>query len=60
MRNRVRFLAIIALLPAALVLSAPGAGAAVPPGWASAATATIHPGTQTYTQNSQCTANFVY
>ena len=56
---RLRFVVVIALLPAALVLAAPGARAAVP-GWAPAATATVHPGTQTYTQSSQCTANFVY
>jgi hypothetical protein len=28
--------------------------------WAPAATATIHPGVQTYTDGAQCTANFVY
>jgi hypothetical protein len=60
MRARLRWSAVIALVPALLALSAPGAQAAVPPGWAPAATATVHPGTQTYTQSSQCTANFVY
>jgi hypothetical protein len=60
MPARLRFVAMIVPLSAALVVPAPGAGAAVPPGWAPAATATVHPGTQTYTQNSQCTANFVY
>jgi hypothetical protein len=28
--------------------------------WAPAATATVHPGVQTYTGGAQCTANFVY
>ena len=28
--------------------------------WAPAATATIHPGVQTYTEGAQCTANFVF
>jgi hypothetical protein len=28
--------------------------------WAPAATATVHPGVQTYTDGAQCTANFVY
>jgi len=30
------------------------------PGWAPAATATIHPGVQTFTGGGQCTANFVF
>ncbi|MBK5306489.1 MAG: hypothetical protein JJD92_07360 [Frankiaceae bacterium] len=29
-------------------------------GWAPAATATVHPGVQTYTEGAQCTANFVF
>jgi hypothetical protein len=60
MRGRLRLTAVIALVPALLALASPGAQAAVPPGWAPASTAAIHPGTQTYTQSSQCTANFVY
>jgi hypothetical protein len=51
---------MFALVPALLALATSGAQAAVPPGWAPAATAAVHPGTQTYTQSSQCTANFVY
>ena len=53
-------------LPAALVsmamLPMPVAGAApaAPPTWAPAATATIHPGVQTFTAGGQCTANFVF
>ncbi|MBN1528222.1 MAG: hypothetical protein JW895_04125, partial [Thermoleophilaceae bacterium] len=41
-------LAIAAALPAT-------AGA-----WAPAATATVHPGVQTFTEGGQCTANFIY
>jgi hypothetical protein len=58
----------LALIPVGLlaVLGAPvlAAGAApvvaAPPSWAPAATATVHPGVQTYTEGAQCTANFVY
>ncbi|HEX4903219.1 MAG TPA: hypothetical protein VFV42_10450 [Acidimicrobiales bacterium] len=40
------------------VLTTPNATAA--PSWAPAATATIHPGVQTYTEGAQCTANFIF
>ncbi len=44
--------------------SVAGAGFAVPvdaaPAWAPAATADVHPGTQTYTDGAQCTANYVF
>src|SRR4029453_7388207 len=33
---------------------------AATPTWAPAATATIHPGVQTFTNGAQCTANFVF
>ncbi len=59
-RARLRMPVLIVLVPTLLALASPPAQAAVPPGWAPAATAAIHPGTQTYTQSSQCTANFVY
>jgi hypothetical protein len=36
------------------------APATAAPSWASAATATIHPGVQTFTAGAQCTANFVF
>ena len=49
-------LAPMALVPAALV--APHATSAVT--WASAATAAVHPGVQTFTNGAQCTANFIY
>ena len=39
--------------------AARGAGGAAPT-WAPAASATVHPGVQTYTEGGQCTANFVY
>ncbi|HEX2048462.1 MAG TPA: hypothetical protein VHF27_11895 [Acidimicrobiales bacterium] len=35
-------------------------GARSAPQWAPAATATIHPGVQTFTEGGQCTANFVF
>ncbi|HEX3606226.1 MAG TPA: serine protease [Candidatus Dormibacteraeota bacterium] len=60
MRGRLRFPLLFALVPAALALASPAARAAAPPMWAPAATAAVHPGSQTYTQSSQCTANFVY
>ncbi|WP_436796066.1 trypsin-like peptidase domain-containing protein [Actinospongicola halichondriae] len=49
-------LAVVAM--AAVVALAPTADAA--PTWAPAATAAIHPGTQTFTDGAQCTANFVF
>jgi hypothetical protein len=45
----------------ATVAPATVAGSAPPPGgWAPAATATIHPGVQMFTDGAQCTANFIY
>jgi hypothetical protein len=53
-----------ALISASLVLTVvptPSARAAAPPGgWAPAATATIHPGVQMFTDGAQCTANFIF
>src|SRR5260221_7428928 len=49
-------LAPMALVPAGLVAS----HAAGAPTWAPAATATVHPGVQLFTNGAQCTANFVY
>jgi len=49
---------LAAVAATALSLGVGGAGAA--PTWAPAATATIHPGVQTFTAGAQCTANFVY
>lgn len=45
------------LLVAFGILALAPAGASA---WAPAATATIHPGVQTFTQGAQCTANFIY
>ena len=45
----------------ATVVPATMAGSAPPPGgWAPAATATIHPGVQMFTDGAQCTANFIF
>ena len=51
------------LLPALLLAASfavPAPASAAPPAWAPAATATVHPGVQTYTGGQQCTANFVF
>ncbi len=52
-------LAGTAALAAATTLAAPAVSAAEP-GYAPAATATITPGVQMYTNGAQCTANFVF
>jgi hypothetical protein len=44
----------------AAVLIATASTAFAAPTWAPAATATIHPGVQVFTNGAQCTANFVY
>jgi hypothetical protein len=55
----VRTVLLVALVAATTVVpSTHGASAA--PVWAPAATATIHPGVQTFTAGAQCTANFVF
>ena len=54
MRKRFFYGAAIAAL---VVAGAVPAGASA---WAPAATATIHPGVQTFTEGGQCTANFIY
>jgi hypothetical protein len=57
--TKVLFVAMLAVSSVALAGStAVQAGAA--PTWAPAATATVHPGVQTFTNRAQCTANFVY
>ncbi len=59
-----RTIAAVALAMGTVVASvAPAtvASAAPPPGgWAPAATATIHPGVQMFTDGAQCTANFIF
>ncbi len=47
-----------AVLTGALALTGPASAA--PTSWAPAATATIHPGVQMYTDGAQCTGNFVF
>jgi hypothetical protein len=42
------------------VLAAPAVGTAHAAAWAPAASATVHPGVQMFTDGAQCTANFVY
>lgn len=49
---------LIAGLAAALSLI--GASSATAQTWAPAASATVHPGVQTYTAGAQCTANFIF
>jgi hypothetical protein len=49
-------LALAASLAVAVALLAPSAASA----WAPAATATVHPGVQTFTEGAQCTSNFVF
>jgi len=57
-----RVLAVAASATAIVAVTAlPSAGSASAAAqWAPAATATIHPGTQMFTDGAQCTANFVY
>jgi hypothetical protein len=52
---RSAILAVVLLTP--LVGAAPTDAA---PTWAPAATATVHPGVQVFTNGAQCTANFIY
>jgi hypothetical protein len=55
---RVRVLATACAAIACVVASA---GTAIAePAWAPAASATVHPGVQTFTQGAQCTSNFVF
>src|SRR3954454_10181888 len=44
----------------AIAVSLIGASTASARAWAPAATATVHPGVQLYTDGAQCTANFIY
>jgi hypothetical protein len=51
-----RLAVLTAAVALAAALLAPGAASA----WAPAATATVHPGVQTFTAGAQCTSNFVF
>ena len=53
-----RYLAVLVCVLVAAAMAPAAASAA--PTWAPAATASIHPGVQTFTNGAQCTANFVY
>jgi hypothetical protein len=53
--NRIKF-ALAALLTLAALAAVPATASA----WAPAATATVHPGVQTFTEGAQCTSNFVF
>src|SRR2546423_8955354 len=55
---RMRWPVAVAVAVAAFTLCAQAATAA--PAGAPASSATIHPGVQTFTDNAQCTANFVF
>jgi hypothetical protein len=46
----------IVVVAAAIMALAPASASA----WAPAATATVHPGVQTFTEGAQCTSNFVF
>jgi hypothetical protein len=59
MRLRTRLLLALALLAPFTLLPAGGPATAAAQ-WAPAATATIHPGVQVFTNGAQCTSNFVY
>ena len=52
-------LALAALVAVSITLFSASAASAAPT-WAPAASATIHPGVQTFTAGAQCTANFVF
>ncbi|MEO7262947.1 MAG: hypothetical protein ABI047_17095 [Jatrophihabitantaceae bacterium] len=55
-----RAMAVVASGVAILAVAAVPAAEAATAQWAPAATATIRPGTQMFTNGAQCTANFVY
>jgi len=59
-RRRAPLAGAVLAAVAATALSLGAGGAAAASTWAPAATATIHPGVQTFTAGAQCTANFVY
>jgi len=60
-RRRAPLVGAVVAAVAALTLSLGGGSTALAaPTWAPAATATVHPGVQTFTAGAQCTANFVF
>ena len=59
-RSSSSVLAAATMLAAGAIVAGPATGAAAAPTWAPAASASIHPGVQMYTEGAQCTANFVF
>ena len=57
---RLRTLTSAVVFAVAALTGAAATPASAAPTWAPAATATVHPGVQTYTAGAQCTANFVF
>ena len=51
---------IVACVVAGCAALAAAGPATAEPTWAPAASATVHPGVQTFTEGAQCTANFVF
>jgi hypothetical protein len=57
--SRILRVAVLVAAAAACTLAL-AASASAAPSWAPAASATIHPGVQVFTNGAQCTSNFVY
>jgi hypothetical protein len=55
-----RLTPVLAVVAALAACAIGAASASAGPAWAPAATATIHPGVQVFTDGAQCTANFVF
>jgi hypothetical protein len=55
-----RLVALVAVAVALVVGAIGAASASAAPTWAQAASATIHPGVQLFTNGAQCTANFIF
>jgi hypothetical protein len=55
-----RVVAAVAVIVSAFAVGGGIEGAGAAPAWAPAASATVHPGVQTFTAGAQCTANFVF
>jgi hypothetical protein len=56
----VRKTIVVLVACAALCVGITATSANAAPTWAPAASATIHPGVQTFTEGAQCTANFIF
>jgi hypothetical protein len=51
---------LVIALSSLVLVGAQSSQAIAAPTWAPAATATLHPGVQTFTNGAQCTANFIF